>query len=191
MHQCNLPPYNQPLCNLHHQRSSSTKDPIKSIDPATQSIDRSYNLQDQRRYNHKTQTPSRLLPRVRSQIYKHTQIQTHTLLFPHCCCCVPRYLCIALFTCYYTCCPPAWNLYISPGLFVTWFFSIRSFVCQKLLPFSFFFFCLLFVFLLYFCSHLHDTCFDCFLATQDNDRDRFFPDRLVIFPLVLLPYSLH
>ena len=56
--------------------------PINRPIQRTQSINRSSNLQDQRRRDNKTHTPSRLLPRVRSQIHRHTQIQIHTLLFP-------------------------------------------------------------------------------------------------------------
>ena len=123
MHQCIRPPYNLSQYNLHHQRSSSTKmNPIKSIDPATQSIDRSNNLQDQRRYN------NRLTHKVDSYLESgHRYTNTHRYRYTHycspLCCCVPLcFTCVSLANT--SCCRPLPGVYIhGSGFDLSFFYS--------------------------------------------------------------------
>ena len=111
--------------------------PIKSIDPATQSIDRSNNLRDQRRYN------DRLARKVDSYLesgrrYTNTRRYRYTHHCSPLCCCVPLcFTCVSLAIA--SCCHP-YLVFIYTGQVLTRVFAIRSFVMQQKLPFFLLFF---------------------------------------------------
>ena len=152
---------------------------------ATQSIDRSNNLQDQRRYN------NRLTHKVDSYLesghrYTNTHRYRHTHYCSPLCCCVPLcFTCVSLANT--PCCRP-YLVFIYTGQVLTRVFAIRSFVMQQKLPF-FFAFCFFFSVFYLLRSYLF---VDWLLSVPDNEWVRFFPRTTgCLSPLALLPYSLH